>query len=221
MPRGGKREKAGRKSEWPSGCPFANTTVIRIPKELKEKVVEFAKKLDAGQILDLDTESNIDKVTESKNSGQLSLFIDVLNRWIKEISSRSTDKEWIKVTELVVELTKIAGIDFLPQSQASLAASELVTDSVKGHKQLALFDEVLIDSVSKSKTEVRIPPSLTVFELAKRLNVSVSTIGNYKNGLRSLTLEEWSRNKDPDKVSWRYERKKSRFYPVLPKDTSK
>ena len=53
MPRGGAREGAGRKTQWVSGCSFSETTVIRIPRAIKEQVLEIAHRLDAGEEIDL------------------------------------------------------------------------------------------------------------------------------------------------------------------------
>lgn len=59
MPRGGKREGAGRKTQWVSGCTFSETTVIRIPRVLRNKLLEIAHRLDAGEEIDLATKSII------------------------------------------------------------------------------------------------------------------------------------------------------------------
>ena len=61
MPRGGRRIGAGRKTAWESGCSFAETTVIRVPKVLKNKILEIAHRLDAGEKIDLDTKSLRDR----------------------------------------------------------------------------------------------------------------------------------------------------------------
>ena len=57
MPRGGRRKGAGRKTQWESGCSFAETTVVRVPKVLKNELLEIAHRLDAGEEIDLDTKS--------------------------------------------------------------------------------------------------------------------------------------------------------------------
>ncbi|MGK7895464.1 MAG: hypothetical protein AB4372_18055 [Xenococcus sp. (in: cyanobacteria)] len=61
MPRGGKREGAGRKTQWVSGCTFSETTVIRVPITLKNKLLEIAHRLDAGEEIDLVTKSIIEE----------------------------------------------------------------------------------------------------------------------------------------------------------------
>ncbi len=49
MSKGGIRKNAGRKTTWESGCSFHETTVIRVPKVLKSKILEIAHVLDAGE----------------------------------------------------------------------------------------------------------------------------------------------------------------------------
>ena len=46
MPRGGYRKGAGGKPTWKHG----KTKVIRVPEVLADKVIEYAKKLDRGEI---------------------------------------------------------------------------------------------------------------------------------------------------------------------------
>lgn len=57
MPRGGRRKGAGRKTAWESGCSFSETTVIRVPKVLKDEILEIAHRLDAGEEVDLVSKS--------------------------------------------------------------------------------------------------------------------------------------------------------------------
>ena len=57
MPRGGRRKGAGRKTQWESGCSFAETTVVRVPKVLKNEILEIAHRLDAGEEIDLVSKS--------------------------------------------------------------------------------------------------------------------------------------------------------------------
>jgi len=59
MPRGGRREGAGRKTAWQSGCSFAETTVIRVPKAIKNEVLEIAHRIDAGETISFDSKSTI------------------------------------------------------------------------------------------------------------------------------------------------------------------
>ena len=53
MPRGGHRENAGRKAVWKN----AETQVIRVPKALVPQLIQIARKLDSGELLDFVTKS--------------------------------------------------------------------------------------------------------------------------------------------------------------------
>lgn len=57
MPRGGKRDKAGRKSSWASGVKFEETVLIRVPKYIRQELLELAHELDAGNEIELVTDS--------------------------------------------------------------------------------------------------------------------------------------------------------------------
>ncbi len=70
MPRGGKRESAGRKSTWVSGCKFEDTKLIRVPTAIANKVLQAAHQIDTG--IDLVTESKT-KESDQAGQGQLSL----------------------------------------------------------------------------------------------------------------------------------------------------
>lgn len=65
--RGGYRENAGRKSSW----NHRDTCTIRIPKPFAEQLVELAHRLDNGESLDTDTESNLQGYDSRKESIQL------------------------------------------------------------------------------------------------------------------------------------------------------
>ena len=68
MPRGGRRENAGKKSRWESGRSFSKTKVIRVPVEFAEQLLEIAHKLDSGESFDIDTKSKIDDEIEPLRS---------------------------------------------------------------------------------------------------------------------------------------------------------
>lgn len=57
MPRGGYHPNAkrwGRKSAWKNA---SDTKTIRVPEELAEQILDYAHKLDEGEIIDYDTEA--------------------------------------------------------------------------------------------------------------------------------------------------------------------
>ena len=51
--RGGRRENAGRKSNWKN----KDTITIRIPRAIVFQVIEIAHKIDSGEHIELETES--------------------------------------------------------------------------------------------------------------------------------------------------------------------
>lgn len=67
--RGGRRENAGRKSNWKN----KNTITIRVPKAIVCQVIELAHKIDCGEIIELDTESKKPKneiITQSNQEAE-------------------------------------------------------------------------------------------------------------------------------------------------------
>jgi predicted nucleic acid-binding Zn-ribbon protein len=89
--RGGIRQGAGRKTTWVSGCTQAETKVIRVPKKFEKELLEIAHKLDAGEVIELDTKS----IQEENRS--LREEIDALKQRLadssREIKRLKTEKE--------------------------------------------------------------------------------------------------------------------------------
>ena len=83
MPRGGRREGAGKKSTWQSGCKFEDTKLIRVPKAITDKVLKSAHDIDSGIDYELETKSLKIRITELESqlqdlgSRQLELPISV------------------------------------------------------------------------------------------------------------------------------------------------
>jgi hypothetical protein len=67
--RGGQRDGAGRKSAWRNG----ETQTIRVPKVLADQILEIAKRLDSGEVIEFVSESKEkpkrkrDSVTKSES----------------------------------------------------------------------------------------------------------------------------------------------------------
>lgn len=96
MPRGGKREGAGRKSEW----RHRKTTVIRVPEAIATELIGLARKLDQEGVSDFITKSKTpsdDLVTESIRS--------VVCQW-KERAGAASPKntDWRRVRQLLGDL---------------------------------------------------------------------------------------------------------------------
>lgn len=79
MPRGGRREKAGRKSGWVN----SETQLIRVPKIFASRLIEIAKYLDQGhevQFMAIEAPDNIDEAAHlDEPIEQLNIFQDVQN----------------------------------------------------------------------------------------------------------------------------------------------
>jgi hypothetical protein len=72
MPRGGHRKNAGRKTAWKN----IETQVIRVPKVLVPQLMQIARKLDSGELLDFVTKSDPESVANDVelSSAQLNLL---------------------------------------------------------------------------------------------------------------------------------------------------
>lgn len=89
--RGGARERAGRKSSWASGCRQEETKLMRVPGKLVEQLNEIAHRLDAGEIIDLDTKS-IQEENETLKQ-EINLLKQQLSQSSDEIKRLKAEKE--------------------------------------------------------------------------------------------------------------------------------
>jgi len=99
MARGGYREKAGRKSGWVSS---SQTQPIRVPEWMTEKVLDYARKLDSGEV--------IDNVQNQKPQGLESTAVENLQSILQAWSDRAVGNEkqprWTNVNKLLNELNE-------------------------------------------------------------------------------------------------------------------
>ncbi len=84
MPRGGRRENAGRKSNWESGRSFSETKVIRVPTEFADQLLELAHKWDATGGFDLVTDSADDNRAEDEFLQEL---VDKLQERVSQLEA--------------------------------------------------------------------------------------------------------------------------------------
>ncbi|BAZ06319.1 hypothetical protein [Calothrix sp. NIES-3974] len=68
-----------------------------------------------------------------------------------------------------------------------------------------------VTETKKAIAEQLVFGSLIQSELAKRLNVYSSTVFKRRG---DPDFPEWSRNRDPDGIAWRYDRKSKEFFPL-------
>ena len=166
--RGGYRENAGRKSSW----NHRDTCTIRIPKPFADQLVELARRLDNGDIIDTETESNLpgdDSVTKSINIGADCLdfpthLADNLAKIDTETESnfagddsvtKSIIASTLDIESLSDPLDKLVNIDI--DTKSNLRDYDIVTKSVNSSShsllQLACKPEIeeRFDSDTKSK----------------------------------------------------------------------
>ncbi|MBV8802933.1 MAG: hypothetical protein JO131_08245 [Gammaproteobacteria bacterium] len=210
MPRGGKREKAGRKTSWISGVTFEETVVVRVPKNISKQLLEIAHRLDAGEEIDL--------VSDSKNKEQ----------YIKELLLRNEDLI-AQVEGLQIELdTKSKQADSLQQEILLLTQlldpqnlqCDLVTNSSKhskesvtkseNHEQLQLLN---LDTNFNIQT---LKP-LTSVELSRRFGKPSDFVKRRKY-LHKDDIEKFYsllRDSDPDKIGWEYSEDDRKYHPIV------
>lgn len=222
MSRGGARDNAGRKSGWVN----LKTKLIRVPVVIESQLMAIAKKLDQGEIIDLETKSiEIESVTESKLDSVTDSIKEIVDRYRKESDAKSLTKttRWDAARKLLTELE----LTLYPESslesvaETKLEEKESVTDSkVIDNDSVTDSDEINNDLITESKvteiTQFELIPDfqasklepLSHSDLATRLQVSERSIRNHKDD-----LPEWSKTKDPDGIAWeRHEDKK--YHPL-------
>jgi hypothetical protein len=142
-----------------------------------------------------------------------------------QIASTETSLETVADSQLDTSLETLADV---PNLESELK-SELESNSDSSLEQVEaqLFDRwdrepsvepsvpnIIPNSITKS------PPSntdaiapLTQAQLARRLNVSASTIGYHK---LKPDFADWVRSKDPEGLIWLYSTETKQFYPSIP-----
>lgn len=162
MPRGGHREKSGRKSTWKSGCKFEDTKLIRVPRAIADQLLEIAHKIDTGESLDLVTKENAD----SLNS--------ILARWRHQSESYSMNNtRWSKVRVMLDEIEislGIKGCDDLvlgaldveapPDPPSRLRITELAFRLAAGESTVRLWHDKLSHDAFIQKTRSKDPQGI-------------------------------------------------------------
>ena len=88
MPRGGKREKAGRKTTWQSGVKFEETSPLRVPNYIKDKILGIAHRLDAGEDIDFVSNSKLLDLEQ-----HVSLLLSEKEKLIEQIEKSKVELE--------------------------------------------------------------------------------------------------------------------------------
>jgi hypothetical protein len=85
MPRGGHRENAGRRSTWDSGRGFSETKLIRVPIEFADQLLDFAHRLDAGESIELVTNS----IRDTKENDRVQEQVDSLEKQLTQAQAQA------------------------------------------------------------------------------------------------------------------------------------
>ena len=111
MPRGGKREGAGRKLGWSR----PDTKVIRVPSALSDRLLEIAHWLDSGG--EVSFRSSVEPAPERKRIGFESAFNLRPHPSLKALSGRGLARRFSKAPSTVNSRRDRA--DFIPWSSAN------------------------------------------------------------------------------------------------------
>ena len=228
MSRGGKRDNAGRKSGWVN----LETKLIRVPVAIEFQLMAIAKKLDQGEIIDLETKSievkpiEIESVTESKLDSVTDSIKAIVSKYRQESDKKSLTKttRWDAARKLLRELEAVLYPEAVIESvtETKLEEKELVIESkVIDNDSVTNSEEINNDLVTDSKslqveqieltlTKEGLQP-LTQAELADRFGGT-----KYRSQIseRKYDLTEWSKSKDPDGIAWEYRAETKKYYPL-------
>jgi hypothetical protein len=152
MPRGGRRENAGKKSSWGSGRSFAETKVIRVPTEFADQLLGMAHKLDAGEQIDLVTNSGeftqeevIDLDTKSiqeeneKLKQEMDLLRQQLFQFVDEVKQLKAEKEFCSKH---LELESVNPASALPTKEVLVKIRDRYLKRLSAGKQSKQYAQV-------------------------------------------------------------------------------
>jgi len=120
--RGGKRENAGRKSNWKN----QDTITIRVPRAIGSRVIEIAHRIDSGETIELDTKSRTtqnETITQS-NQEEQELKSDYVTKSILSYSQA------IEIAKQILESKKSARIS-IAQIISKIYQQTLSPDDLK------------------------------------------------------------------------------------------
>jgi len=238
MNRGGHRQGAGRKSTWGSGAKFEDTTLLRVPKNIKDELLDIAHKLDVGEKFDIETKLKLEekildqeiKIQElSTNSDllydllqkqrlELETKSNLLHNKLIEIESIKCNYEEVKNANLEL-VTKLNEVSNQIKNSSSTVNKRVVTKSKK-------FKE---ETVTKSKNHTQLGllnsvPSclkpLNSVELSQRFGkynkFVVHKKMNYKDKIKEFA--DALKKYDPDGIAWLYSEEDKKYHPIFEED---
>lgn len=222
MGRGGKRDNAGRKSGWAN----VETKLIRVPVAIESQLMAIAKKLDQGEIIDLETKSiEIESVTESNLDSVTDSIKEIVQKY-KQESSKTTLKNtrWDQARKLLADLEAVLYTEISIESvtetktkekelvtESKVIDNESVTNSESSNNDLVTdFKSFQVEQIELTLTKESLEP-LTQAELADRFGGKQHRVNISK---KKSNLTEWSKSKDPDGIAWEYRAETKKYYPL-------
>lgn len=175
----------------------SNISIQQPVDKLKDEVENLVKLVD---------NLRADNVSLTKERDALDLEINQLHAQNGELNLQVLElKEHLK---LVDKLNKLAvGSTDKPVDKISSPTTNSANKPVdKIDKPATNLGNKPVDKINDSKLE-----PMTQRQLAKRLNTSHTTVGRHR--VRE-NFASWSRDRDPDQASWRFDPKLELFYPV-------
>lgn len=235
MPRGGKRDKAGRKSSWSSGVKFEDTSLVRIPSYLKGEVLKLAHKLDAGDCIDLSQMQSQISMLEDENArlkqelqenrinsivNDFNVFLEPLHSKIKDWRQKAHKLRPIDSASFLNEILSELQILVSQEQFKRQINNQVFSDSIP---QKNTQEQAQNKIVTKSKDHIQLdllPASsgikfapLNNSDLAKRLKVDCSNLSKKRRKSTDNNFFDYTKSKDPDGIGWIYSEGDKLYFP--------
>lgn len=235
MPRGGKRDKAGRKSSWSSGVKFEDTSLVRIPSYLKDKVLNLAHKLDAGDCIDLaQMQSQISrlkdenkKLKQQLQENKINLIVNDLNSFLESLQLKI--KNWKEQSRRLRPVEAASSLIKILSELQSLINQERFKYQINtqvfndSNLQEITLENCQIEKVTKSENHVQLDllsdsvenklSPLNNSQLASRLGLYASNLSAKRKKVTSRVFLDYTKSKDPEGVGWSYSQKNKLYFP--------
>jgi hypothetical protein len=217
MVRGGQRHNAGRKSTWESGAKFEDTIPVRVPKNIKNELLDVAHKLDVGEDIIFASNPKIQDI-ESKLLSLQSEIQQLFEQFKKaqfDLETKSKDfqikfdflqKENLQLKDIVNTL-KLPQENLVTESEKN--RENLVTESITS-TQLDLLE--LKDNINN----INLHP-LNSAELSKRFNKGDQFVKQKKMYYKDRPEDflKLLKESDPQGISWQYSELDRKYHPIL------
>ncbi len=119
--RGGRRENAGRKSNWKN----KDTVTIRVPRAIVFQVIEVAHRIDSGENIELDTESEAERCDfDIKSKTRNNEIVTQSNQEGKKLESDFVTKSILTYSQAI----EIAKQILLSKKSARVSVAKIISE---------------------------------------------------------------------------------------------